>query len=141
MNRRRFRRLHAPRAGHVGQFVTAVEHRHELDQVAYQIGLVAFAPQLVVDAVETFRGGVLALPASPFHENYAPVDQPRDQCRYGADVLARSRRDLLSARRLPEVDHREIDAALRLRKVLQVAAEVLRVVVDERHQLFQELAQ
>ena len=140
-NGRGLRGLRTPRANHFGQFVAAVEHRHELDQVAHQPGLVAFATQLVVDAVEAFRGGVLPLPARSLRENRAPVDQPCDQCRCGADVHTGSVRDLPGARRLPEVDHREIDAAFGLGKDLQMAAEVLGVVVDQRHQLFQELAQ
>ena len=137
----RLRSLRTPRANHLGQLVAAVEHRHELDEVAHQPGLVAFASQLVVDAVETFRGGVPPLPARPFRDDCAPVDQPRDQRRCGANVHAGSRRDLLGARRLPEVDHCEIDAALGLGEDLQMAAEVLGVVVDQRHQIFQEPAQ
>ena len=140
-NARRLSRFHTPHANHLGPFVAAVEHRHELDQVAHQPGLVAFAPQLVVDAVETFRGGVLPLPARFFSDNCAPVDQPRNQRRCCANIHASSRRDLVGARRLPEVDHREIDAALGFGKALQMAAEVLGVVVDQRHQIFQELAQ
>ena len=140
-NRRRLCRLHKPRASYLSEFVAVVKHRHELDQVAYQPGLVAFASQLVIDAVETFRGGVLPFPARPFYENGAPVDQPRDQCRDGTNVHASSSRDLAGARRLPEVDHREVDAALGLGKALQMVAEVLRVVVDQRHQIFQELTQ
>ena len=132
-NGRRLRRLHTPLANHLGQFVAAVEHRHELDEVAHQPGLVAFAPQLVVDAIEMFRGGVLPLPARSLCDNCAPVDQPCDQRRCGANVHASSRRDLVGARRLPEVDHREIDTALGLGKDLQMAAEVLGVVVDQRH--------
>ena len=42
-NRRRLCRLREPRASHISEFVAAVKHRHELDQVAYQPGLVAFA--------------------------------------------------------------------------------------------------
>ena len=140
-NNRRLFRFHPPHTNHLGQFVVVVEHRHEQDQVAYEPCLVAFASQLVINAVETFRGGVLPLPARSFHENCAPVDQPRYQRRYGAHVHASSCRNLLGARRPPEVDHREIDAALGLGKVLQMAAEVLCVIVDQRHQLFQELAQ
>ena len=69
------------------------------------------------------------------------MDQPPEQRRHSANVHAGPRHDLAGARRLPEVDHREIDAALGFGENLQVAAEVLGVVVDQRHQIFQELSQ
>ena len=42
---------------------------------------------------------------------------------------------------MPEIDHSEIDATLGLGDYLQVAAEVLGVVVDQRHEIFQQLTQ
>ena len=112
-----------------------------MDQVADDRSFVAFAPQLVVDAVETFRGRIHPLSAAPFDYHRTAFDEPPEQGRYGSNVHACPRGDLSSGRWPPEVDYREIDSALGLREHLQMSAEVLCVIVDQLHQLLHQLAQ
>ena len=137
----RLHRFGAEHAGQVRQFVAAVEHRHEANQVLHDGRFVAFAPQLVVDAIEPLGGGVAPLAAGSFHGDCAAVDEPAEHGRDGADVHPGARRDLAGARRPPEIDRRQIDPALGPGQTLQMTAKILRVVIDERHQIFHQAAQ
>ena len=139
-DRRPLRRLLMQHAGHPGQFAAAVEHRHEADQMLHDGGLAALAAQLVVDAVEPFRRGVQPLPAFPFRDHRAAAGKPPEHGRYDPNVQARPRRNLADARRPPEIDNRQINAALGLRESLQNAAEILGMLIDQLHQLFQQFA-
>ena len=83
----RLHRLPSQPSGHPRQFIIGIKHRHEVDQVAHDGCLVAFATQLVVDAVQTLCGRVDALPAVSFHDDCAPLnDEPSEQGRYGSNV-------------------------------------------------------
>ena len=137
----RLHRFGAEHAGQVRQFVAAVEHRHEANQVLHDGRFVAFAPQLVVDAIEPLGGGVAPLASGSFHGDCAAVDEPAEHGRDGADVRPGARRDLAGARRPPEIDRRQIDPALGPGQTLQMTTKILRVVIDERHQLFHQAAQ
>ena len=126
---------------HICQFRSAVECGHEANQVLYDRSLVALPAQFVVDAVQTLRSGVPPLPAASFDANRSPVDEPAEHSGHDSDVQAGTCRDFSGARRLPQIDYREIDAALGLGDALQVTAEILGMVVDQRHQLLHQLAQ
>ena len=137
----RLHRFGTEHAGQVRQLVAAVEDRHEADQVLHDGRFVAFAPQLVVDAIEALGGGVAPLAAGSFYGDRAAVDEPAEHGRDGAHVHRGARRDLAGARRPPEIDRRQIDPALGFGQALQVAAKILRVVVDQRHQFVHQAAQ
>ena len=139
-NSRPLRRLLLQHAEHLGQFAAAVEHRHEADQMLHDGGLAALAAQLEVDAVETLRRGVQPLPAFAFRGYRTSADEPPEHGRYDPNAQARPRRDLAGARRPPEIDNRQINAALGLPQSLQKAAEILGVLIDQLHQLFQQFA-
>ena len=123
------------------QFLVAVEHRHEADQALHHGRLVAFAPQLVVDAVKPFGSGVEPLASAPLRGDRATLDEPPEHGRDDADVQGGARRDFARGRRAPEIDRREIDAAFGPGQPLQMASKVFRVVVDQRHQFVHQLAQ
>ena len=138
---RRLRCLCNQLAGHLCQFVAGVERGHKVNQVSHDARLVAFAPQFVVDAVEAFCRRVPPLPAASFHDDHASGDEPSEQGRYHSDLHASTRCNFAGTRRLPKVDHSEIDAALGLCETLQMGAEILGVIVDQHDQLFHQLAQ
>ena len=137
----RLHRFGAEHVGQVRQLVAAVEDRHEADQVLHDGRFVAFAPQLVVDAIEALGGGVTPLATGSFYGDGAAVDEPAKHGRDGAHVHRGARRDLAGARRPPEIDRRQIDPALGPGQALQVAAKILCVVVDQRHQFVHQAAQ
>ena len=125
----------------IGQFVFTVEHHHEVDQAADDGGFVPLAAQLVIDAVEPFRGGIQPFSAAALHDDRAPIDEAFEQGGYAADVQAGAPGDFAGTRRSPEIDHREIHPALGFGEAFQVAAEILGVVVDQGHQFLHQLAQ
>ena len=133
--------LYADLIDRIFQFSSAVECGHEANQILYDRGLVALPAQFVVDAVQALRSGVPPLPAASFDADRSPVGEPAEHCGHGSDVQAGTCRDFGGARRLPQIDYREIDAALGLGDALQVTAEILGMVVDQRHQLLHQLAQ
>ena len=135
--------LQAKRIEQFLQFLVAVGPRHEADQALHHGRLVAFAPQLVVDPVEP-GGGVAPLASAPLHGDHAALGEPPEHGRDDADVQGGARRDFAGGRQLaqvPEIDRREIDAAFGPGQPLQMASKVFRVVVDQRHQFVQQLAQ
>ena len=69
------------------------------------------------------------------------MDEPPEHVRYDSNIEARPRGDLTGSRWLPEVDSSEIDTSLGLCEAFQVRTKVLRVLVDQPHQLFHKLAQ
>ena len=126
---------------HFRHFIIGIEYDQEQDQIPHDSRFVTFAPQLVVDAVEAFRGNIQPLLAASFHGNRTSIDQPPEQGRYGSDVHAGAGRDLAGARWPPEIDHREIDAAFGFCEIFQVGAKILGMVVDQTDQIFHQLAQ
>ena len=112
-----------------------------MDQVPHHDCLIAFAPQLVVDAVEALCGGVSPFSAASFDRDHAAVGKPPEQGRYGSNVHAGAVGDLSGIGRLPEVDHCKIDAAFDLCETVQVGAKVLGMLVDQRYHLLHQVAQ
>ena len=134
-------RFRNPLPGHLRQLIVAVERCHEVDQIPHDGRFVSFPAQLVVYAVEAFRGGVQPLFADFLHDDCASIDEPAEQGRYGSDVHAGAGCDLAGTRRLPEVDHREVDTAFGLCEADQVRTKILRMVVDQADQIFHQLVQ
>ena len=127
---------HRPRQAR--EFLLRVEGSHEADELTHDRRLVALPTKFVVDAKQPFGGRVRAFLAVFLREQQPPVGQSSEQRRDRADVHPRPVRDLLAARRLPEIDRRDIHPALRPGEPFEMAAEVLGVVVHERRQLLHE---
>ena len=138
-----FRRFHEHLTVYFRQLPLAVEHHHEVNQVTHDHRLVAFPAQLVVNAVEAFRGGIETLSvASCRVRNYcASLNQATEHGRYHPHIDAGAIGDLAGGRRLPEVDHRDVDPPFAPGQCLEVTAEILGVLVDKNHEFFHQLPQ
>ena len=112
-----------------------------MDQILHDCRLVALAPQLVIDAIERLGGGVKSFPSAAFHIDGAALDEPPQHRGYDANIHARTRRNFAGARRLPQVHHRDVDPPFGLCQNFEVSAEIFRVLVDQRYQLFHQPAE
>ena len=135
------RSLFLPEREYIANFIFPIKHRDEIDELPDDFRIVALAAHLVIYAVKPLRGGVIPLPLPFFRHDRAAFDDPPEHGGHGSDVEPGAVGDLRRDRRPPEVDNRQIDAALGLRHALQVASEILGVIVDQRHQFVHQAAQ
>ena len=135
------RSLFLPEREHITNFFFTIEYRYEIDELPDDFRIVALTTHLVIYAVKPLRGEIVSLPLPFFRHNRAALDEPPEHGGRGSDVEPGAVGDLRRARRPPEVDNRQIDAALGLRHALQMASEILGVIVDQRHQFVHQVAQ
>ena len=112
-----------------------------MDQISHNRRRGALAAQLVVDTVKRFRNAIQSLPARTFKFDHTPADQSSQHSRYGPNLHTCTRRNLASARRLPQINQREIHAAFNPAQGLQMTAKILGMIVNHRNQFLHQLAQ